>query len=91
MNKRKIKKAIKRIKNLPKNKHFFGYIFNKIKHFFYKFTKSTKVAYPYNIMLELTNHCNLKCSTCPRIYEYGKNMELGKIDIIIAKKIGSVK
>lgn len=87
MNKRRIKKAIKRITNLPKGKYLVWYACNKIKHFYLKSTHSTKVAYPSSLMLELTNHCNLACTTCPREYRYGKNMDKGMMDIASAKKI----
>ena len=87
MNKRKLKKAIKRIKYLPKNKYFLFYLSNKIKHFYLKLIKSTKVAYPSTIMLELTNHCNLSCTICPREYTYGKEMDKGMMNVNYAKKI----
>lgn len=87
MNKRKLKKALKRIKYLPQGKYFFLYCFNKIKHFYFKYSQSTKVAFPSTVMLELTNHCNLHCITCPREYDYGKEMDKGSIDINQAKKI----
>lgn len=87
MNRRRFKKAIKRIKNLPGGKYFFWYINNKIRHFYLKAIKSTKVAYPSTIMLELTNHCNLACTTCPRMYHYGKEMDKGYIGLDSAKKI----
>lgn len=87
MNKRKLKKALKRIKYLPKNKYLILYLFNKIKHFTCKLTKSTKVAYPSTVMLELTNHCNLHCTTCPREYDYGKQMDKGYIKLDEAKKV----
>lgn len=87
MNKRKLKKAIKRILNLPKGKYFFLYFANKFKHFYLKSIKSTKVAYPSTIMLELTNHCNLACTTCPREYDFGKAMDKGNMNIEFAKKI----
>lgn len=87
MNKRKLSKAIKRIINLPKGKYFFLYSSNKIKHFYLKGIKSTKVAYPSIIMLELTNHCNLACTTCPREYRYGKEMDKGNMRLESAKKI----
>ncbi|TCO09165.1 radical SAM protein [Natronoflexus pectinivorans] len=87
MNKRKIRKAIKRIKYLPRNKYLFKYLGNKLKHFYYKATKSKKVAYPSTIMLELTNHCNLHCTTCPREYDYGKKMDKGKMQISQAKTV----
>lgn len=53
----------------------------------YKLTRSTRVAYPSTIMLELTNHCNLACTTCPREYDYGKAMDKGMIRMDQAKKI----
>lgn len=87
MSNRKFKKAIKRIALLPKNKYLFLYIFNKLKHFYYKGSKSTKVAYPSTIMLELTNYCNLACTTCAREYDYGKDMDLGRITVEQAKKV----
>ena len=87
MNKRKLKKAIKRIANLPAGNYFFVYTFNKIKHFYLKGIKSTNVAYPSTVMLELTNHCNLACTTCPREYDYGRAMEKGNMDVESAKKI----
>ena len=87
MNKRRLKKAIKRITNLPRNKYLFFYLANKTKHFYLKLIRSTKVAYPSTIMLELTNHCNLACTTCPREYDYGKEMDKGMMNIDHAKRI----
>ncbi len=87
MNKRKVLKAVKRISNLPRGKYLFLYAANKIKHFYLKGIKSTKVAYPSTIMLELTNHCNLACTTCPREYGYGKEMDKGSMSLESAKKI----
>ncbi len=87
MNKRKLKKAVKRIYYLPSNKKLLSYFINKARHFYYKITKSTKVAYPSTIMIELTNHCNLACTICPREYEYGSKMDKGLMDIEQAKKI----
>jgi len=87
MNKRRLKKAIKRLLYLPKNKFLILYIINKIKHFYLKLIKSKKVAYPSTIMIELTNHCNLSCVTCPREYDFGKLMDKGNMSVIQAKKI----
>lgn len=87
MNKRKLTKAVKRISNLPKGKYLFLYFTNKMKHFYLKSIKSKKVAYPSTIMLELTNHCNLACTTCPREYDYGKEMDKGNMSLDSAKKI----
>jgi len=87
MNKRKIYKAIKRLLNLPGNKFLFLYLKNKIFHFYFKINKSTKVAYPSTIMLELTNQCNLACTTCPREYDFGKAMDKGSMSVDHAKQI----
>jgi len=87
MNKRKFKKAIKRITHLPGGRYLILYFSNKISHFYLKRTRSAKVAYPSTIMLELTNHCNLACTTCPREYDYGKAMDKGNMDLDSAKKI----
>lgn len=81
MNKRRLAKAIKRIKLLPINRFLLFYIKNKIRHFYLKLIKSTSVAYPSTIMLELTNNCNLRCTICPREYNYGKEMDKGNMMI----------
>lgn len=72
---------------MPQNKTLPLYLLNKIKHAYLRFSKSTKVAYPSTIMIELTNHCNLACTICPREYEYGQKMDKGKMDKEQAKKI----
>ena len=87
MNRRKLIKALKRIRNLPKRKYFFFYILNKGKYLFLKLVRSTRVAYPSTIMLELTNHCNLHCITCPREYNYGRQMDKGFISFDQVEKI----
>jgi len=87
MNKRRIKKALSRISNLPRGKYFFLYFANKARHFYLKSIKSTQVAYPSTIMLELTNQCNLACTICPREYDYGKAMDKGQMNVEYAKKI----
>jgi radical SAM protein with 4Fe4S-binding SPASM domain len=80
LNKRRLKKIYSRLKNLPGGINFFKYSFNKIYGAALKLTKSTKVPYPSSIMLEVTNHCNLGCITCPREYAYGHEMDKGTID-----------
>jgi radical SAM protein with 4Fe4S-binding SPASM domain len=73
--------------NLPGGRYFFLYVINKIRHFYLKAINSTSVAYPSTIMLELTNHCNLACTICPREYDYGKKMDKGQVSVDAAKKI----
>jgi len=87
LNKRRLKKALRRLMNLPGGIYFFLYIINKIKHFYFKAIKSTRVAYPSTIMLELTNQCNLACTICPREYDYGKAMDKGQMSVESAKKM----
>jgi len=38
-------------------------------------------------MLELSAHCNLKCTICPREYGYGEEMDMGLMETNNAKKI----
>jgi len=87
MNTRNINKAITRITHLPKGKYLLLYIMNKVKHFYLKRISSTTVAFPATVMLELTNHCNLHCTTCPREYDFGKAMDKGNMQVHQAKKI----
>lgn len=87
MKNRRLHKAMKRISRLPLNRYLLLYLGNKIRHFYYKFTHSTKVAYPSTVMLELTNRCNLACTTCAREYDYGKRMDVGNMNLEQAKRI----
>jgi radical SAM protein with 4Fe4S-binding SPASM domain len=87
MNKRRIKKAILRIVRLPKNKYLALYLINKVKHSYFRVRHSTRVVYPSTVMIELTNHCNLACTTCPREYDYGKAMDQGIMSLEQAKTI----
>lgn len=85
--KRKLEKAFFRIKHLPRGLDFFRYSFNKLYTYYLKLIKSTKVAHPSSIMIEVTNHCNLKCITCPREYVFGDEMDKGFIPIEELKKV----
>jgi radical SAM protein with 4Fe4S-binding SPASM domain len=87
INKRRIQKAIRRLKSLPGGIDFFRYTSNKFHDKYLKLIKSTRVAHPSSIMLEVTNHCNLKCITCPREYQYGEEMDRGFMDIAQLKKV----
>jgi radical SAM protein with 4Fe4S-binding SPASM domain len=87
LNKRRIKKIVNRIRKLPGGINFFKYGFNKLNGFWLKTTRSTKVPIPSSIMLEVTNHCNLACITCPREYAFGDAMAKGTIELDKMKKI----
>lgn len=77
MKRRKLLRAIKRLKQLPAGMALIKYAGNKLQHVGLKATRSTRVAWPSTIMLELSAHCNLRCTICPREYDYGKNMDMG--------------
>ena len=87
MDKRKLRKAVKRISSLPLNRYLLIYLVNKINHYYLRLTRSTRVAFPSTIMIELTNNCNLQCTTCPRQYNYGKVMAKGSMPVENAKRI----
>lgn len=90
INKRRIKKAMHRLRHLPvgtMGSDFVRYSSNKVHAAYLRGTKSTKVAYPSSIMLEVTNHCNLKCITCPREYTYGEEMDKGFMKLDQLKKV----
>lgn len=87
INKRRLQKIINRISKLPGGINFFRYCINKANGFFLKTRKSTKVPFPSSIMLEVTNHCNLGCITCPREYGFGQAMAKGTIEIEKMKKV----
>lgn len=87
MTKRKLKKAFKRAINLPKGTDLARYIFNKLYSWYLAKSKSLKVAHPSTIMIEVANHCNLKCVTCPREYKFGLEMDKGYIDFDKLKAI----
>jgi len=85
--KRRWRKAMYRIQHLPKGWNFFKYTSNKVYAQYLKTINSTKVAHPSSIMIEVTNHCNLRCITCPREYEFGDKMDKGFIPLEQLKKI----
>ena len=87
MTRRRLSKAIKRLKQLPGGRAFFRYSGNKFHHYRLKARGSTRVAHPSTIMLELSAHCNIHCTICPREYDYGKAMDKGYMDLQQAKRI----
>ena len=87
MNFRELTLALKRISRLPFNGHLMPYLLNKIQQFYFRIGASDRVAYPSTIMLELTNHCNLACTMCPREHRFGREMDKGEMDPEKAKKI----
>jgi radical SAM protein with 4Fe4S-binding SPASM domain len=87
MTKRKLLKVVKRIKNLPKGINLVRYSANKVKGVVLTRSKSLNVSYPSSIMIELTNHCNIKCITCAREYAFGEKMDKGFMEFEKYKQI----
>lgn len=87
MKRRRLHKAIKRIRHHPKGINLLKYLFNKAYHLWLNMAGSTRVAMPSTIMLELSAHCNLFCSICPRDHTYGHNMDMGFMELEKAKQI----
>jgi radical SAM protein with 4Fe4S-binding SPASM domain len=84
---RRLKKAIIRLKRLPGGINFLKYSWNKVYGFWLRIIRSTKVPHPASIMLEVTNQCNLACITCPREYAFGEQMAKGFMDMEKMKKV----
>ncbi len=84
---RRWRKAWFRLKHLPGGLNFIKYCSNRLYASYLHWIKSTKVAHPTSIMIEVTNHCNLKCITCPREYAFGDQMDTGFIDLAQLKRI----
>ncbi len=87
MERRKRKLLLRRLRGLPRGGNFLKYTGNKITHFYRKGIRSRRVARPSTLMLEVTNRCNLKCITCPREYDLGKQMDKGEMDLNMLKRI----
>ncbi len=87
MDRRKRTLVLKRLRGLPGGGHLFNYTGNKVLHVYRKGIRSTRVAWPSTLMLEVTNRCNLKCITCPREYDLGKQMDKGEMDLNMLKRI----
>lgn len=87
INRRRLQKISNRLRKLPGGINFFRYCFNKANGIFLKAIKSTKVPYPSSIMMEVTNHCNLGCITCPREYGFGQAMAKGTIELANMKRV----
>lgn len=84
---RRLRKAAVRLQQLPRGIDFLKYSVNKLHGFWLHTIKSTKVAHPSSLMLEVTNQCNLACITCPREYAYGAEMDKGFINLQKIKKV----
>lgn len=87
LSRRKLRKALQIIRQTRPGTGLARYTANKLRGSILRIARSTKVAYPGCVMLELTNHCNLHCTTCPREYAYGNQMDRGYMPHDKAKAI----
>ncbi|THF53327.1 radical SAM protein [Flavobacterium supellecticarium] len=87
LNPRKVNRIKKRLRNLPKGSNLYKYVRNKSAFLYLSAIKSTRVVYPSSVVLEVTNHCNLKCITCPLQYDSGQAMDKGLINVDSMLKI----
>ncbi len=87
MTKRRLKKMIKRAIHLPRGWDLVKFVANKIHSLILSKSKSLTVAHPSTIMLEVTNHCNLRCVICARETSFGGQMDKGYMDLGQLKKV----
>lgn len=87
MKKRKLYKIFQIACRTRINYDLCRYLKNKVTKCKLRATRAVEVAYPSCIMLELTNLCNIRCTTCPRQYAYGHEMDKGFMPLENAKKI----
>ena len=80
MNKRYLNIILKRLSHLPKGKNFIKYASNSINYKLKQKSRKLELTFPLDIMLEITNHCQLKCVTCAREYKHGMQMNRGNMD-----------
>jgi len=66
--------------NLPKGKNLFRYALNRILFIRNKKKRNVSVCHPPSLVIELTNCCQLRCTTCAREYSYGQQMDKGHMD-----------
>jgi radical SAM protein with 4Fe4S-binding SPASM domain len=87
LTKRRLKKALLRLRRLPGGFNLFRYAGNKVRGVLLSLVRSTRVPHPASIMLEVTNQCNLACITCPREYAFGHQMDKGFMDLDKMKRV----
>ena len=72
---------------IPKGLDFFRYASNRINYQIQTRNYNPVVKHPVSLMIELTNHCQLKCIICAREHEWGNQMNVGHMDFEQFKKI----
>lgn len=88
MSRRKLQQIKTIIINTSVDKNLLKFARNIARRGIYRlFPKRFKMPWPTTLMLELTNKCNLHCITCPREYDYGKELIPGDMTFELAKEI----
>ena len=87
LKRRLLKMLLRRARNLPRGKEFFNYSANRINYFIKKKNRQVNLPHPTSLMIELTNHCQLKCMICAREHRFGDAMEKGHMDFENFKKL----
>jgi len=78
---------LRRAFNLPWGTDFFRYANNRINYLIKKQKRSIRLPHPISLMIELTNHCQLKCMICAREHRYGQEMDKGHMKFEQFKKL----
>lgn len=86
LNRRKLKALRDRVVHLPHGKALFAFLTNTAKLIYAKKTRQLIFPYPDTVMLEVTNRCQLACTTCARGQKLGDEMDKGMMDLGKAKK-----
>ncbi len=84
---RLVRMMLRKAWNIPKGQDFFRYTSNRVNCFIQKKQLNPIIKHPTSLMIELTNHCQLKCIICAREYILGKQMNVGHMDFTQFKKL----
>ncbi len=84
---RLIKLAKRRALHLPRGRSFGVYAANRLAFYRAKKRRRLELPHPTSLMIELTNHCQLKCVICARETEMGEQMDKGHMDLGSFKKL----
>ena len=87
MRKRILHMVTNRIRHLPKGMGFLAYLGNTAASYRAKRKGKVVLPHPRSLVVEVTNHCQLRCITCPRQNALGREMDKGHMDLGLAKKI----
>ena len=72
---------------LAKRKNSIRYLLNKQIYLYRQRMRTPRLPRPISLMLEVTNHCQLRCITCPRESSMGKELAIGHMKPENLKKI----